>query len=285
MKISLRKFLHYLESTNKWILVFIAILLVLVLGVLDFWSGFEFSFSLFYLFPVSITAWFINRRSGFLISIFSSLTWYFSNTLAGEAYSTPAIGYWNAAVRLGFFLVVTVLLVDLREATTHARELSLTDFMTGITNSRAFYQLAYIEMLRAKRYGHPFTLVYIDLDNFKQINDSLGHNTGDNVLKVVADTLKKNLRQTDIISRIGGDEFISLLPETDHSAAKVTGNKLQSFLLKEMQENQWEVTFSIGVITLQGTSLSLDEVIHLADQLMYRAKFEGKNRIRFDFEG
>jgi diguanylate cyclase (GGDEF)-like protein len=285
MKISLRKFLHYLESTNKWILVFIAILLVLVLGVLDFWSGFEFSFSLFYLFPVSITAWFINRRSGFLISIFSSLTWYFSNTLAGEAYSTPAIGYWNAAVRLGFFLVVTVLLVDLREATTHARELSLTDFMTGITNSRAFYQLAYIEMLRAKRYGHPFTLVYIDLDNFKQINDSLGHNTGDNVLKVVADTLKKNLRQTDIIARMGGDEFIALLPETDHSAAKVTGNKLQSFLLKEMQENQWEVTFSIGVITLQGTSLSLDEVIHLADQLMYRAKFEGKNRIRFDFEG
>jgi diguanylate cyclase (GGDEF)-like protein len=265
-------------------LVLIAIMLVLILGVLDFWSGFEFSFSLFYLFPVSIAAWFINRRSGFLISVFSSLTWYFSNTLAGEAYSIPAIGYWNAVVRLGFFLVVSVLLVDLREATIHARELSLTDFMTGITNSRAFYQIASTEMRRVKRYGHPFTLAYIDLDNFKQINDSLGHNSGDNVLKVVAGTLKNNLRQTDIVARMGGDEFVVLLPETNQSAAKVTINKLQSLLLKEMHNNQWEVTFSIGVTTLQETSLSLDEVIHLADQLMYSAKSEGKNKIRFDFE-
>jgi len=285
MKVSLKKFLHFLGSVDNRILLITSIILVLILGVADYWTGFEFSFSLFYLFPVAIAAWFVNRKSGTFISLFSALTWYVSNTLAGEAYSIPAIGYWNAAVRLGFFVIVSILLADLRESTEQARELARTDFITGITNSRAFYQAALTELLRAKRYNHLITFAYIDLDNFKQINDLFGHNRGDALLKVVAGTLRTNLRQTDIVARMGGDEFIVLLPETDQFAANIAITKLQSLLLQEMQRNQWEVTFSIGVITLLGSSLSIDEVIHKADQLMYIAKTEGKNKIRFGVEG
>jgi diguanylate cyclase (GGDEF)-like protein len=139
-------------------------------------------------------------------------------------------------------------------------------------------------MLRAKRYDRPFTLAYIDLDNFKQINDKFGHSVGDEVLKLVAATIQSNLRQTDIIARLGGDEFAIFLPESNTESAKNSINKIRSLLLKSMEENKWEVTFSIGVITFHEFSYTLDEVIQKADNLMYSVKINGKNNIKVAIE-
>jgi len=117
------------------------------------------------------------------------------------------------------------------------------------------------------------------LDDFKTINDSAGHEAGDSVLTRIAAVLKLQLRGIDIIARMGGDEFVMILPETDDQAAHKVVPRLQSSLLEEMQSYHWPVTFSIGVLTFVSAPSDADEMFRLADQLMYSAKKEGKNAI------
>jgi diguanylate cyclase (GGDEF)-like protein len=275
------KITRYIGHSHKSLLIFSSLVFVLLLGYLDYLSGFEFSFSLFYLLPVSMIAWFVNRNSALLIATLSALMWFLSNKMAGEVYSHPIIGYWNTLARLTFFLVVSQLLTNLRQSIEKERYLSRTDFLTGITNSRSFFEMASKELLRAKRYQHPLTVAYIDLDNFKLINDRLGHNTGDTLLRVVAQTLQNNLRRTDILARMGGDEFVLLLPETGEVSAKTVIYKAQTSLLKEMEKNDWDVTFSIGAITFHSALPGVDETLRQVDQLMYKVKANGKNDIKF----
>jgi diguanylate cyclase (GGDEF)-like protein len=281
----MEKILHftnrYLETLDRRFLATVSLMLVLLLGVLDYLSGFEFSFSLFYLLPVALAAWYVNRDLAFLISIFSALTWLVANSLAGEIYSNPAAGYWNAASRLGFFFVVTVLIANLKRSWEHEQELARRDFLTGVANSRAFYEIAGREIRRSRRYNHPFTLAYIDVDDLKLINDQFGHATGDVVLKTIAETLRSSLRQTDLVARIGGDEFVVLLPELSQESAEVVMNKLMDRLRSEMQTNQWQITVSIGAITFLAFEHNVDEAIRLADDLMYWVKAHGKNQVEF----
>lgn len=279
------KYLHYFEALNKSVLVICSIILVLLLGVMDYLTGFEFSFSLFYLLPVAIAAWYINRNFSFFISGLSALTWFLSNGAAGESYTHPAIGYWNTLVRLGFFTLISFLLNNLKQSLERERDLSRIDFITGITNSRAFYDLANIELLRSYRYKHYFSVAYIDIDDFKQVNDRLGHNVGDKLLRVIAETLRTNLRRTDIAARMGGDEFILFLPEANEQSARATFTKVRASLLEAMKHNHWSVTFSIGAVTFRPVPIGLDDVIRQVDGLMYEVKANGKNNIRFGSAG
>ena len=277
----LRSTTRYLDTLDKRVLLLVSFLIVVVLGYLDHLTGYEFSVSIFYLLPIFLVAWFCNRNYALLVSVASAITWLLSNMLAGASYSHPIIGVWNAFMMFGLFSIVSLLLVSLRRSLEHERQLSRIDFITGITNSRAFYELATTELLRAKRYNRPFSVAYIDVDNFKQINDRLGHNAGDALLKVVAETLKRHFRQTDVVARMGGDEFIVLLPETDGESAIAALSKSQEALLNAMEQNKWDVTFSIGAKTFYDFPSNVNEMVHQVDELMYAVKANGKNSIRF----
>ena len=110
------------------------------------------------------------------------------------------------------------------------------DFLTGVLNSRAFYQIATAEIQRSGRYGHPLTLAYIDLDNFKTVNDEFGHSTGDELLKTVARTFSDNLRSSDYVARLGGDEFAILMTETSAQAALNVVARIQVLLEEQDAE-------------------------------------------------
>jgi diguanylate cyclase (GGDEF)-like protein len=163
----------------------------------------------------------------------------------------------------------------------HERDLAHIDFLTGAVNSRFFFDLVNMEIYRSQRYNHPFTIVYLDLDNFKTVNDKFGHITGDQVLRAVANQARTHLRKTDVVARLGGDEFALLLPETNQESAQVVISKIQGGLLVEMQQSNWPVTFSIGVLTCTDAPPSPDELIRLADELMYSVKHGSKNAIKF----
>jgi diguanylate cyclase (GGDEF)-like protein len=139
--------------------------------------------------------------------------------------------------------------------------------------------IAPCEIARATRYPRPLTILYIDLDNFKSVNDHLGHVTGDGVLKSVAHTITRSIRTIDSVARLGGDEFTVLLPETPDQAAKVIAPRLQQALLGEMRNNHWPVTFSIGALTCYRPPLDVQQLIKLADQLMYSVKNTSKDAI------
>jgi diguanylate cyclase (GGDEF)-like protein len=157
--------------------------------------------------------------------------------------------------------------------------LARVDALTQLPNRRNFYEIAGAEITRACRYGHPLTLISMDLDNFKSVNDLDGHDAGDRVLRAVAEMLRKNIRSMDVPARIGGDEFAILLPETGCDAAAEIAAKLQQKLIHAMQDQGWPVTGSFGVATFLTLPTSVDELIKQPDLLLYSAKQKGKNMI------
>src|SRR5262249_53085292 len=148
-------------------------------------------------------------------------------------------------------------------------------------NSRFFRLLAQREMDRAARSRRPFTTAYLDLDNFKMINDVFGHTRGDEVLRTVAATMHQNLRKTDLVARVGGDEFAMLLQEVGCDTAGRVISNLSQKLRSEMEKHGWATTFSIGVVTFSTVPRSVDEMLSVADEVMYRVKHGSKNSVRY----
>ena len=221
---------------------------IAAIGVVDVVTGREFGLSPFYLIPIVFVTWFAGRNLGLAMSVVGAGMWLAADAIDGQVYSQPVVRYWNAAVRLSFFVVVTLLLPALK-ALDRERELARIDSLTGAANRRHFLEVAQIELDRAERYKRPFTVVYIDLDHFKAVNDRQGHRAGDQVLRAVVDRARRQLRKTDFLARWGGDEFVVLLRETDQDAARAAIAELQAALLDEMRRQDWPVTFSIGAVT------------------------------------
>ena len=172
----------------------------------------------------------------------------------------------------------------LKESEQRFRKLSITDDLTGIYNSRYFFNRLQDEIERANRYGHPLSLLILDLDNFKKYNDTHGHVVGDEVLAKTGEILLKSLRKTDSAYRYGGEEFAVILPETGgnqavHFAERIRqGFEKHAFLIR--QDGSLSVTASIGIAQYkQGEEISA--FIKRADENMYTAKKQGKNRVFF----
>ena len=274
-------YLAKLEKQNKLFLILLGFVGIGFIGILDFLTGYEFSFSVFYVLPISLVTWLTNRRLGLLASLTSAVVWLSADMASGHPYSYPLIPLWNSLIRCAFFVIITLLLRALKKAMQRESEWARTDHLTGAVNLRYFYELAQMEIDRLQRYGHPFTLVYIDLDEFKTINDQFGHTTGDRVLQRIVGSIEMHMRKTDVCARLGGDEFALLLPETDQEFARLAISKIQGELLKEMGQNNWPVTFSMGVLTCQVAPQTTDELVKRADEIMYLVKREGKNGTRY----
>ena len=274
----------FFEQQSKTFWVITGLALMLLVGLSDYLTGYELSFSLFYLAPIALTTWFISRSVGIAISVGSALVWLVANIVSGHVYSHGAIYYWNTGIRLIFFIIVTLLLSALRNTLSREQELARIDYTTGALNARYFLDLMQWEINRVGRYKHPFTIAYIDLDDFKAINDQFGHARGDEVLRTVAVDIRACLRKTDIFARLGGDEFALLLPETGQEAARTALSKIQRSLLEKMRKNDWPLTFSIGVLICNDASQSAEDLIKKTDNLMYSVKHKGKNGISYSVD-
>ena len=270
-----------LEEQRMSSILLLGVLLIVAVGSVDYLTGNEVGLSLFYVLPISLVGWFTDRRFGLLASLASASVWLIADTANGNPYSHPLIPVWNTLIRFAFFVIITLLLSRLKSALQRESELARLDYLTGAVNNRFFYELLQMELDRLERYRHPFTLAYIDLDNFKHINDRFGHLTGDHVLRAVADSVRKHSRKTDIFARMGGDEFVLLLPETNQKTARIILSKIREGLLLDMQRNNCPVTFSIGVLTCHDSSPSPQALIQRADELMYAVKQDNKDSIRY----
>lgn len=259
----------------------LAILLVGLLGWLDFTTGFEISFSFFYLVPITISIWYIGLRSGIAMTFLGVLTWLLSNWLAGEPYSNEWIRFYNAGVRLAVFSWIAYLLYELKLALHTERTLARTDFLTGIFNRREFIEQLKYEIERAKRFAYPVSLAYIDLDDFKSVNDKLGHNAGDDQLRLISQTISSVIRRTDLFARLGGDEFGLFLPDVDQVNVKLVLEKINKAVIDAMSFLNSPVTLSVGVITFNTPPESVDKMLNMADALMYQAKKTGKKNILY----
>ncbi len=246
------------------------------LGWLDYATGDELAFSIFYFVPIALTSWYSGRTLGAALCVLAASTWGAAEIIAGKYYSHPWIEYWNIFVRLAVFFTINQLVGLVRKELLIAQDLSQKDPLTGAANRRHFTELAEAELARTQRYKRSVSLAYIDLDNFKTVNDTLGHETGDLLLKSVVETLRANLRKPDIVARIGGDEFLILMPETDIEQSKVVVERLLEHCRIEFKNKSYPVALSIGVAVTSG-NVSFSQLLKLADSQMYRSKSEGKD--------
>jgi diguanylate cyclase (GGDEF)-like protein len=265
------------------LLLILSFLLVLFWAWVDFRMGTEVAMSAFYLIPIVLAAWFVHESAGIAVSILGAgLATYNTEVLSGLIYRNFWIGVWAALSRLFFFLVTVWLTGRLRRNMESIRRMAMTDSLTGVYNARAFFDFLQKEVERSRRYQRPLSLMYLDLDNFKSINDTLGHQAGNSVLGGVAGTLKASVRLTDIVARLGGDEFVVLLPETGSDSARTIVERARENVVRDMSTRGWPLTFSAGVTTCWKDFCSADEMIRTADDLMYRVKRSGKNGILYN---
>ncbi len=269
-----------LKKALKYILLVLAAsLMTAVLGFIDYITGPELSFSIFYLLPILWIAWKKDGVTAYIFSVISAMIWFYADKKSGSEYSFGHIGYWNAAVRLCFYDVIIYLILRLKKILKEEKEFARKDFLSGINNPRSFYDLASYAMHMSGRIGKGFSVVYFDVDDFKKINDDLGHSTGDFVLSVIGGHLGQSLRSTDIPARIGGDEFMIFMPETDVKAVESVMSKLIPEMAGKVASRGIKLSLSVGIVYFSKVPKDINEAIKITDSLMYKAKKEGKARV------
>lgn len=264
------------------IFLFLCSLIVVAFGFMDHYTGRELTFFQFYLIPVSLAGWYAGRWPGFLIAVASTLTWGIVDNWGGNPYSIPVIAYWNAFSRMTIFILAAYVIDKNRHQLDLQTRLAQLDGLTGAFNARHFIHLLNTEIHNEYHKNGELTLVYIDLDNFKQVNDSLGHSAGDDALASVVQIIGKHIRNTDRIGRMGGDEFALLLPNSSQNAARSAVDRLRTSLVEGMQSKGLPITFSIGVVTCSNIQFTGDEIIKKADNLMYKVKQTTKNGVMYE---
>lgn len=274
-----RKILKVFSSDTPAKTLLYSVVFLLLLGGLDVITG-DYSLIVFYLIPVSLAAWFVDKRSGLLFCVLAVVVRFIADEWSRPVLFTHSIlHYWNELVEFLFLIIMSLLFSALKKNLDNEKELARRDPLTDTLNRRSFFDLAEYEISRSQRYHLQLTVAYIDLDNFKNVNDQFGHETGDRLLLEVVTTIRSNIRSSDVLARFGGDEFVILLPDTPGDAALKLLTKVHDSLDKAMVSKGWPVGFSIGAATYIQVPLTVDEIIRRADELMYSVKHSGKNRL------
>ena len=258
-----------------------SVILVILACIGDYVSADDVAFTLIYLAPVALAAWEAGRTGGLVVAAAAALCALLGN-LGHVPPLSPVVQFWNLLTELGVFATVAALLASLKQRLVVESERALTDVLTGLKNRRGFQEAARAEIERARRNQQPFTLALLDLDDFKQVNDTLGHEAGDEVLVAVSDLLRERLRVVDVVCRVGGDEFALLLPETAASEAATAFRDLLTRVSSTMHERGWAVGLSVGAVTFNSAPRSLDDALRETDTLLYEAKRAGKGQSRHE---
>ncbi len=270
----------YFRNNEKTLNFLYAIVFMALVGAADYLSGPEIVLTVFYVLPVIFIEWYTNLRLAYAAALISVVIMLLTDHLIRD-FSHWLIQGWNFISRLGFVIIVVTLVEMIKRMLHDEYGLARMDSLTGLMNGLGFHEIAKLELDRMARLGRPITLAYCDLDNFKQVNDTYGHDQGDNLLREVARVLRSNSRKIDSAARLGGDEFVLLLSETGAETAKIVMRKIQDKLLELMQQKERPVTVSIGVLTFEVPPVSVSAMVKMTDKLMYRVKNSGKNNITF----
>lgn len=251
--------------------------LVTTISCVDWATGSDVSVGLLHTLAIITVTWLGSRRNGLLVSGLAAV-----ESLAAAVWSIGGLtipSVWNATTRLGVLALITILVATLRDSLVEQRNLATVDPLTGSLNRRAFSLVAERERLRAGRSGTAITVAYFDLDHFKTVNDRLGHATGDRLLRVFAASVRAGIRSTDILCRMGGDEFALMLPDTDARDAVVVVDRVRHMLAELCDAEEATITTSVGIATYRFPPSSVDTMIAGADELMYQAKGRGGDSV------
>lgn len=238
----------------------------------------ELRLGILYVIPVLLAAWHDGLGWGIAFAAATTLLRFRIGIDQMPDVTSLEIRVLNEVAYLAVVGVAIAGLSQVRRTQSQLQLLATHDPLTNVLNARAFAQELAHELGRNRRYGRPLALIYLDLDDFKKVNDAHGHATGDAVLRLVADAMRGAVRQADVVGRLGGDEFGVLMPETDAAVAHAAASRLAGGI-RTVFRGTPSVTASIGVVAVSGTEAGTDELLRKADHAMYEAKRGGKDRV------
>ncbi len=253
---------------------------IFMLGALRSATDADFTFASLVVLPVLAIAWIGGRANGLLAAFLAATVWIVGDTVASERqFSAEWIPWANAITRLMTYSLVALLAAQVRLQFEREHDYATHDALTGLQNRRAFLEAGAAEVERSKRYAHPLAIIFLDLDDFKQLNDTQGHDAGDAALRATAKALVGSLRSSDHVARLGGDEFAVLLPEIGYEAVVDTGRKISNEMNKALKAFP-PVKSSIGIAWFGEADSLFPAMLKAADGLMYEVKESGKNNMR-----
>jgi len=263
----------------------IALALIAAIAVADYATGDQIHLFILYMLPVSLLAWGAGLYVGLASAVLSSaVTLGVYWLLAGGRFET--IHGWHVTVTLVSAATIAWAIARLKadhlrisSLLESERLLSRTDAMTGLASAHAFHERLTLEIDRMRRVPKPLSLLYVDLDDFKKVNDERGHLAGDQLLARVGKLLLGATRRVDLCGRVGGDEFAVLMPETSAADAMTVAERVRESIRKSFQEGGAGIGTSSGLSTLLTAPIDAQAAISSADQLMYEAKNGGKQKI------
>ncbi|MGL4553474.1 MAG: GGDEF domain-containing protein [Gemmataceae bacterium] len=249
-----------------------------LIALVDYATGPWLSCSIFYLVPVAFGARFGGFSHGIVLALAGTAAWQLIDQ-SERPDMAPVIRAWNGIVHFATLALLCSLFSRLEAGLRREQRLARTDSLTGAANARTFYEAAAAAADRAVAAGRPLTVAYLDLDDFKRLNDLQGHAAGDEALKFLVQTVQQHVRRGDLLARLGGDEFALLLPGAGPDDALPMLRRIQALLAREMAGRGWPVTLSAGAITFLKPASGVDVMIQQVDALRYGAKRQGKGRI------
>lgn len=271
--------LDALSRWPKWLAVLVAACVALAVAALDATTGSEIRVFVFYYVPIGLVVWCLGARAGVAAALTCTFLWLVAKSVVPGMYSSTAVYAWNSAIMGGSFLFAAMTLAELRRLLAVQTRLARHDQLTDLLNHAAFGDLVADEVHRARRVRESFAVVYVDLDEFKSVNDVHGHGAGDDLLRTVARTLRERLRTSDRAARLGGDEFALLLPGTDESGARKVVNDLAGRLGAVPRPDGAPLSCSIGAAVFPEPPPAADAALRAADELMYEVKRAGKGAV------
>lgn len=250
-------------------------LAVVVIFSLEVISTNEIPLQVLYIFPLTAVAIHCEKKSQVIGAVVLSIGLQIVTLLTHENVST------SSKIIIMFIILASNAMVAsvaryAREHYLEAERLASIDWLTGLQNRRSIELLTDKEITRHKRYGGVFSFALIDLDNFKDLNDSRGHPVGDEALKILAEVLRTQTRESDTVARLGGDEFAILMPNTQAEDSASFCQQLSRKVASRMADAAFPITVSIGCTTFEETPETTSDVFRKADKAMYSAKANGK---------
>jgi diguanylate cyclase (GGDEF)-like protein len=270
-------------ETGRSLALVVLVLFVAWIGWVDMVTGVEVGMSLFYLIPVVMAGWWLGPMAAAICAAASTIAWLTADLQATERASLlPSL--WNGFTRLIIFTVMGLLVSRVRTDHSRLRDLldrektlARTDAVTGLMNHRGFLETLMREASRCRRAEQPLCLAFMDLDNFKQVNDRYGHAAGDTLLARIARAIRETVRGGDVPARLGGDEFVVLFWDVDRAAVEGIAQRIIDRVRMAGEEYpEAELGASVGIAFFGIPPDSVEEILKRADNAMYEAKTMGK---------